>query len=60
MTILVKNADVRFLIYARNRVGSGLNWQPADSYSAHFESETGVLRQNNSLFWNVLFENSAD
>jgi len=39
--------------------GSVLREAP-DSYNAQFESETGVLRQNNSLFWNVSFENSGD
>ena len=33
------------------------HWPPAD-YSVHFEGETGVLRQNSSLFWKVSLENS--
>ncbi|WP_051434678.1 hypothetical protein [Desulfonatronum lacustre] len=34
--------------------------ETTDSYNAHFNDEIGVLRQNNSLRWNVSSENSND
>jgi len=42
-----------FFIFSNDR---GLTLlPPADPYNPRFEGETGVLRQNNSLFWNVSF-----